>query len=284
MSDFLSFAPTKKVSEIFEGLKAYYNAWGAPDPKKAAGLVDRTIFSQEERDEFVKYSLGKNAIRLAQDLVLKGDVIVSGGFPLGETYFSPYKVDFNGFRDGEALTMVVERYVKAILGLKCEINVVCATSRENSGLAAAVVATLYKNGMNAAFTFCHESESKNVRVVNGINGPTKFKAVLVDADSMFTGRLVCESLSALQKNVEVVALITPFDRLEKVGKTCFSASQNMALAFGVKVISLSTVDDLIRNLPDDGTNVKEAIQINDLEWREPDLLEVDRLIKSYMSK
>ena len=184
------------------------------------------------------------------DLALERDALRFGHFKLKSGRESPYFFNAGLFHHGAALKKLAQFYAKAIAESGVRYDMLFGPAYKGIPLVAAVSIALADAGRDVAYAF-NRKEAKDHGEGGSVIGAPLAGRVLVVDDVISAGTSVRESVELIRASGAALAgVVIALDRLEK-GTGELSAVQEVRKTHDVAVISIATLDDLVRYLSTD---------------------------------
>jgi len=205
------------------------------------------------------------------EFALQQEVLRFGEFALKSGRQSPYFFNAGLFSTGEALARLGEFYADAIVASKLDFDCIFGPAYKGIPLAAAVAISLFQKHKRSVPYAYNRKEAKD-HGEGGVVVGTLGKRVLVVDDVITAGTAIreCMDLISSIEGCKVVGVVVALDRAERVKEDSDkSAIQQVRLDFGIDVLSVASMGDLISYLeecyknPDRGellTRIKEYRQ------------------------
>lgn len=157
---------------------------------------------------------------------------------------TPYFFNAGMFSSGASLARLSEFYAKAIRASGIRFDMMFGSAYKGIPLAAAVSMTLSRDGPDVPFCF-NRKEAKDHGEGGVIVGSPLQGRVLIIDDVISAGTSVRESVALIRAaNAEPCAVAIAVDRMER-GNAATSAVQEVEKTYGIPVIAIATLDDLI---------------------------------------
>jgi len=157
---------------------------------------------------------------------------------------SPYFFNAGMFSTGAALAQLAEFYAKAIRASGIRFDMMFGSAYKGIPLAAAVSMSLSRDGADVPFCY-NRKEAKDHGEGGVIVGTPLAGRVLIIDDVISAGTSVRESVALIRSaDAEPCAVAIAVDRMER-GNGVASAVQEVEQAYGIPVIAIATLDDLI---------------------------------------
>jgi len=178
------------------------------------------------------------AFALARDVLRFGQFVTKAG---RET---PYFFNAGLFNDGDSLRQLGRYYAQAYLASGVACDQLFGPAYKGITLAVAMAIALAEMGHNVPYSF-NRKESKDHGEGGLIVGaPLKGRVLIVD-DVITDGGAKREAIELIRANgATPAAILIAFDRMER-GRGERSAVQELKEQFGVPVIAIATLEDLL---------------------------------------
>jgi len=190
----------------------------------------------------------KNYKRQFLELALARGNLQFGEFTLKSGRVSPYFFNAGGFDDGRSLQLLCDCYAQAILDAGVAFDMLFGPAYKGVPLAAGIAIMLnITHHRNTPFAY-NRKEAKahgegGTMVGAGLEGN-----VLITDDVISAGTSVRESIEWIQRaGATACGVAIALDRQER-GTDEKSAAQQVADEFGIPVIAIAGLDDLIEFL------------------------------------
>lgn len=183
------------------------------------------------RRDFIRFAIAKKAVSFGQFKTKAGRL-------------SPYFLNSGLFNDGDALNQLAQFYAKAILASGIGFDMLFGPAYKGIPLVSAVAVVLAQSGRNAPFAF-NRKEAKDHGEGGNIIGAALSGRVLIIDDVISAGTAVRESLDLIRAaDATPCGVVVSLDRMER-GAGAMSAIQEVQQSYGIPVISVATLDDLV---------------------------------------
>ena len=171
-----------------------------------------------------------------------------GEFTLKSERVSPYFFNAGGFDDGRSLELLSACYAQAILDSGIAFDMLFGPAYKGIPLASGIAIMLNStHDKNIPFAY-NRKEAKDHGEGGTLVGAELKGRVLITDDVISAGTSVRESIEWIQQaGAEPCGVAIALDRQER-GKGEKSAAQEVTSEFGVPVISIAGLDDLIEFL------------------------------------
>jgi len=171
-------------------------------------------------------------------------VLCFGEFQTKAGRLSPYFFNAGLFNDGAALRNLSQFYAQAILASELPFDMLFGPAYKGIPLVSGTAIALAEQGRNAPYCY-NRKEAKD----HGEGGTTVGAAlqgrVLIIDDVISAGTSVRESVDLIRAaGAEPCGVVIALDRMER-GLSERSAVQEVELNYGIPVVSIATLDDLL---------------------------------------
>ncbi len=179
------------------------------------------------------------AFALARDVLRFGEFVTKAGRR------SPYFFNAGLFSDGESLRQLGRFYASALLASGIACDQLFGPAYKGITLAAAAAIALAEKGHNLPFSFNRKEPKDHGEGGTIVGAPLKGRVVIVD-DVITDGGAKREAIELLRNHgANAVGILIAFDRAER-GRGDKSAVQELHDEFGIPVVAIATLDDLMR--------------------------------------
>ncbi len=177
-------------------------------------------------------------------LVCELGVLRFGEFKTKAGRLSPYFFNAGLFRDGESLRRLCGYYARAIQGSGIEFDMLFGPAYKGIPLAAGTAIELARSGRNVPYCF-NRKETKDHGEGGMTIGSDLAGRVLIIDDVISAGTSVRESVELIQAaGATPCGVVIALDRMER-GQGELSAVQEVERLYGLPVVSVASLDDLI---------------------------------------
>lgn len=199
--------------------------------------------SQEFRREFIEFAVKRGVLRF-------------GEFKTKAGRMSPYFFNAGLFNDGEALRRLGQFYAKAILAGGIPFDLLFGPAYKGIPLATATAVALDEVGRNVPICFNRKEAKDHGEGGMTIGAPLAGRVLVID-DVISAGTSVRESVDLIRAaGAQPCGVVIALDRMER-GSGPRSAAQEVEQSFGMPVLSIATLDDLVVYLENQGEMAHE---------------------------
>ncbi len=194
------------------------------------------------RQDFIRFAIGQNVLRF-------------GEFQTKAGRLSPYFFNAGLFDDGASLKQLSQFYAQAILAAKIPFDMLYGPAYKGIPLAAGTAIALVEQGRNVPYCF-NRKEAKDHGEGGSTVGAVLQGRVLIIDDVISAGTSVRESIELIRAAGAVpCGVVVALDRMERGQQTGqegneLSAVQEVRRNYGIPVLSIATLDDLLDYLQD----------------------------------
>jgi orotate phosphoribosyltransferase len=183
------------------------------------------------RLEFIRFAVEQKVLRFGEFKTKAGRV-------------SPYFFNAGLFHDGAALKRLAQFYAKAIASSGIAFDMLFGPAYKGIPLVAAVSIALADSGRNVDYSFNRKEAKDHGEGGTVIGAPLRGRVLVVD-DVISAGTSVRESVTLIREAQAVpCGVVIALDRMER-GTGALSATQEVAQDYGMPVVSVATLDDLV---------------------------------------
>lgn len=187
-------------------------------------------------------------------------VLCFGEFQTKAGRLSPYFFNAGLFNDGAALRNLSQFYAQAILASEVPFDMLFGPAYKGIPLAAGAAIALAEQGRNVPYCY-NRKEAKD----HGEGGTTVGAAlqgrVLIIDDVISAGTSVRESIDLIRAaGAEPCGVVIALDRMER-GQGELSAVQEVQRNYGIPVVSIATLDDLLDYLQGEAEMVQNLATV-----------------------
>jgi len=193
-------------------------------------------------------SFSQDFLALAQH---KG-VLRFGEFTTKAGRLSPYFFNTALFDDGSSFGELCSYYAQAILASGIEFDTLFGPAYKGIPLAAGTAMQLAARGCNKPFCFNRKEAKDHGEGGTLVGAPLKGRVLVLD-DVISAGTSVRESADMIKTaGAELCGVVIALDRMER-GTGVKSAVQEVRESFGIPVVPVATLEDLMQFIGDTPT-------------------------------
>ncbi|MEC5384717.1 orotate phosphoribosyltransferase [Uliginosibacterium sp. H3] len=182
-------------------------------------------------------------------LAVSKGVLRFGEFKTKAGRLSPYFFNSALFDDGESFAQLSNYYAQAIRSSGIAVDTLFGPAYKGIPLVAGAAIQLAAQGVNLPFCFNRKEAKDHGEGGTLVGAPLKGRVLVLD-DVISAGTSVRESVDIIRASgAELAGVVIAIDRMER-GTGEKSAVQEVRDSFGVPVIAVATLDDLMRFITD----------------------------------
>jgi orotate phosphoribosyltransferase len=182
--------------------------------------------------------------QLFLDFALAREVLRFGEFTTKAGRKSPYFFNAGLFSDGASLGRLGEFYADALIASGIGDDQLFGPAYKGITLAAATAIALAARGHNVPYSFNRKEAKDHGEGGTLIGAPLRGRVVIVD-DVITAGTSVRESVALISAaGAQPAGVLIALDRMER-GQGETSAVQDVRDTFGIPVVSIATLDDVM---------------------------------------
>ena len=194
--------------------------------------------------------------------VVEKKVLRFGEFKTKAGRLSPYFFNAGLFHDGLALKRLAQFYAKAILGSGVEFDMLFGPAYKGIPLVAGVAIALAELGRNVDYSFNRKEEKDHGEGGSVIGAPLAGRVLIVD-DVISAGTSVRQSVDIIKAaSATPCGVAIALDRMER-GTGELSAVQEVERYYGMPVISIAKLDDIVTFLASDAQLARNLHAVNE---------------------
>lgn len=188
------------------------------------------------------------------DLAIAEKALKFGEFTLKSGRVSPYFFNAGEFHTGAALAALGRFYAAAIERAGVDYDLIFGPAYKGIPLASTTaVALADKFGRDVPYCFNRKEAKSHGEGGTLVGAPLQGRALIID-DVITAGTAIREVMEILKaQDAKPAAVVVGLDRKEK-GRGELSAIQEVEAEFGIPVISIVSIDDIIQYLKQNSDN------------------------------
>jgi orotate phosphoribosyltransferase len=190
---------------------------------------------QDYKQEFIQFAIDNQVLRF-------------GEFTLKSGRISPYFFNAGLFNTGAQLARLGRYYASAIMDSGIQFDTLFGPAYKGIPLASTTAIALAEHhNVNIPYCFNRKEAKAHGEGGNIVGAPLQGRIMIID-DVITAGTAIRESMEIIgAANAEAAGVVIALDRQER-GKGELSAIQEVEQNFGLKVISIISLSDLIEHL------------------------------------
>lgn len=184
------------------------------------------------------------------EFAIKQNVLRFGEFTLKSGRISPYFFNAGLFNSGAALAQLGSSYASAIQASGIEFDVLFGPAYKGIPIGTAAAVALARD-FNRDAPFCFNRKEAKDHGEGGVlvGAPLQGRVLILD-DVITAGTAIREVMSIIQTNgAQAAGVVIALDRQER-GKGALSAIQEVEQEFGIPVISIIKLEQIVTYLQD----------------------------------
>jgi orotate phosphoribosyltransferase len=207
----------------------------------------------DERQQFIRFALEAGVLRFGEFRTKAGRI-------------TPYFFNAGLFDDGARLGRLAEFYALRLIEAErrgeIAFDMLFGPAYKGITLASATAVALARLGRNVPFAFNRKEAKDHGEGGMLVGAPLAGRVVIID-DVISAGTSVRESVDLIRaEGATPVAVAIALDRMERGGDaerpTATSATQEVARLYGIPVLSIANLDDLLGYLGPDQPGSEHA--------------------------
>jgi orotate phosphoribosyltransferase len=183
------------------------------------------------KQDFIRFAVRQNVLCFGEFLTKAGRM-------------SPYFFNAGLFNDGATLKAITQFYAQAIIASGVQLDMLFGPAYKGIPLVAGTAIALAERGRNLPYCY-NRKESKDHGEGGATVGAALRGQVLIIDDVISAGTSVRESIELIRSSgAQPCGVVIALDRMER-GQGELSATQEVQRNFGIPVISIATLDDMV---------------------------------------
>jgi orotate phosphoribosyltransferase len=183
------------------------------------------------RQDFIRFAVAQNVLRF-------------GEFQTKAGRLSPYFFNSGLFQDGAALRELCQFYAQAILASGLDFDMLFGPAYKGIPLVAGTSIALAEQGRNVPYCFNRKEAKDHGEGGNTVGAKLVGKVLIID-DVISAGTSVRESIDLIKAaGATPCGVVIALDRKER-GQGELSAVQEVQRDYGIPVVSIASLDDLL---------------------------------------
>ena len=171
-------------------------------------------------------------------------VLCFGEFKTKAGRLSPYFFNAGLFNDGAALRTLSQFYAQAILASEVPFDMLFGPAYKGIALAAGTAIALAEQGSNVPYCYNRKEAKDHGEGGSTVGAPLQGRVLIID-DVISAGTSVRESIELIRAaGARPCGVVIALDRMEQ-GQGKLSAAQEVQNNYGIPVVSIATLDDLL---------------------------------------
>ena len=214
----------------------------------AALTISTILFMHAYRQDFIRFAVEQKVLRF-------------GEFQTKAGRLSPYFFNSGLFQDGAALRGLCQFYAQAILASNVEFDMMFGPAYKGIPLVAGTSIALAEQRCNVPYCFNRKEAKDHGEGGTTVGAKLQGRVLIID-DVISAGTSVRESIELIRaEGATPCGVVIALDRMER-GQSELSAVQEVQRSYGIPVISIAALDDLLCYLQDQPEMVQnlQAVQ------------------------
>jgi len=181
------------------------------------------------------------------EFAIRIGVLRFGDFKTKAGRQSPYFFNAGLFHDGASLGELARYYAQAALASKVPFDQLFGPAYKGITLASATAVALAQLGHNVPFSYNRKEAKDHGEGGNIVGAPLAGRVLVID-DVISAGTSVRESEAMIRAaGATPAGVLIALDRQER-GQGELSATQEVSRSFGIPVVAIATLDDVLATL------------------------------------
>jgi orotate phosphoribosyltransferase len=181
------------------------------------------------------------------EFAIRIGVLRFGAFKTKAGRLSPYFFNAGLFHDGASLGELAKYYAQAALASRVPFDLLFGPAYKGITLASATAVALAQMGHNVPFSYNRKEAKDHGEGGNIVGAPLAGRVLVID-DVISAGTSVRESEGMIRAaGATPAGVLIALDRQER-GQGELSATQEVSRTFGIPVVAIATLDDVLATL------------------------------------
>jgi len=203
--------------------------------------------------EFIRFAIAQKVLRF-------------GEFQTKAGRLSPYFFNSGLFQDGAALKHLTEFYAQAILAAEVPFDMLYGPAYKGIPLAAGTAIALANQGQNVPYCFNRKETKDHGEGGMTVGAPLVGRVLIID-DVISAGTSVRESIELICAAGAIpCGVVIALDRMER-GQGALSAVQEVRRDYGIPVLAIAALDDLLSYLQADAAMTENLLLVKNYRER-----------------
>jgi orotate phosphoribosyltransferase len=187
-------------------------------------------------------------------------VLCFGEFKTKAGRLSPYFFNAGLFNDGASLRGLSQFYAQAILASGIPFDMLFGPAYKGIALAAGTAIALAEQGMNVPYCYNRKEAKDHGEGGMTVGAPLQGRVLIID-DVISAGTSVRESIGLIRAaGAQPCGVVLALDRMER-GQSERSAVQEVQHDYGIPVLPIATLDDLLGYLQSEAGMVQNLAMV-----------------------
>jgi len=193
-------------------------------------------------------------------------VLCFGEFKTKAGRLSPYFFNAGLFNDGTTLRNLSQFYAQAILASGVPFDMLFGPAYKGIALAAGTAIALAEQGMNVPYCYNRKEAKDHGEGGMTVGAPLQGRVLIID-DVISAGTSVRESIGLIRAaGAQPCGVVIALDRMER-GQGERSAAQEVQHDYGIPVLPIATLDDLLGYLQSEAGMVQNLAMVQSYRER-----------------
>ena len=199
------------------------------------------------RQDFIRFAVQQKVLRF-------------GEFQTKAGRLSPYFFNAGLFNDGASLRNLSQFYAQAILASGLPFDMLFGPAYKGITLVAGTAIALDEQGRNVPYCYNRKEAKDHGEGGMTVGAPLQGRVLIID-DVISAGTSVRESIELIRAaGAEPCGVTIALDRMER-GQGELSAVQEVRRNYGIPVVSIATLDDLLGYLQGEAALVQNLAAV-----------------------